>query len=461
MKNLGARIAMSSQNTRVRAHSGRDPTTGKSRIGAPADAFEIVFRRMRSQASLAEPGAADSPSQRNPGSARGPSPPLRAKVASFMRGQDRTPARPPTITRESGLPPRAEAFGANMEVRTADAVLPVETADVSMPGFKPASSAVAMMVPLAEEAVLGTVAAEAEQFIAKSGAELPAKQFTSESLQIPSAEQFLPESVVGTAAATQGNGVIALDGKAEFVLPLIDGTVADAKAVAFMGKPQDAMQSADMSAYFPQEAAGEFRAGVAQAGFVLDIPAHVSDAFLAGDASTRGQPQGTIGSTVGPLTEISNGGTLQQLAPEQAVVHTTRIGREQLVDQIVRGVRVAQHSKATEVIVQLKPDFLGRLSIRVLADDHAMRVEIRAESEAVRQVMQDSLADLQQRLSEKGFTFDQFNVLADTGSNPQREPEWESGSSPVAPSTVADMTLEDASTEQALLAANGVIDYFA
>jgi hypothetical protein len=505
MKNLDARIAASSQNTRVRAHSGRDPTTGTSRIGAPADAFEIVFRRMRSQALLAEPGAGDSPSQQNPESAQGSSPPSRAKVASFMRGRDRVQTELPTVARESGSPPRARTFGTNTEVRTADVMLPAQNADVSVAGFRPTSSAAAMMTPLAEEAVLGSVAAEAEQlistsvtglpvgeFISKSGAGpglpteqlvpksgaglpaeqfvpksiagLPAEQFIPESLRILPAEQFVPKSVEGVAVKARGIGVVevALDGRAEFALPVIDGTMVDAKAIAFTSESQDAMSPADMSAYFPHESSGEFRAGNAQVGFVLDIPAHASETFLAGDASNRGQPQKMVGPAVGLLSEPVNGGTLSQLMPAQVVVHTTGIGREQLVDQIVRGVRVAQHNEATEVIVQLKPDFLGRLSIRVLADDYAMRVEIRAENAAVRQVLQDSLADLQQRLNEKGFAFDQFNVLADTGSNPQREPDWKSGSLPGIPSTAVGKSLEDASAaEQAPLGANGVIDYFA
>jgi flagellar hook-length control protein FliK len=122
---------------------------------------------------------------------------------------------------------------------------------------------------------------------------------------------------------------------------------------------------------------------------------------------------------------------------------------------------MAQHNEATEIVVHLKPDFLGRLSIRVLADDHVMRVEIRADNEAVRQVMQDSLADLQQRLSEKGFAFDQFNVLSDAGSNPQREPQWELGGLPVPLSNAASRPFEESPVEAVAPTANGVIDIFA
>jgi flagellar hook-length control protein FliK len=122
---------------------------------------------------------------------------------------------------------------------------------------------------------------------------------------------------------------------------------------------------------------------------------------------------------------------------------------------------VAQHNESTEIVVHLKPAFLGKLSIRVVADEHGMRVEIQAENQVVRQVMQDNLADLQQRLSEKGLTLDQFSVFAEAGSHSERETarsfEEPDNGSPVGASAALGADL--AETTSAV--SSGGIDYFA
>jgi flagellar hook-length control protein FliK len=142
------------------------------------------------------------------------------------------------------------------------------------------------------------------------------------------------------------------------------------------------------------------------------------------------------------------------------MIRAAGVAREQLIDQLVRSVRLLQHDKATEVLVQLKPDFLGRLSVRILVDKHGMTIEIKAGNEAVRQVMQDSLADLQQRLSEKGIAFDQLSVFADTGSNPREEPAWPNEASIVRRESEEKLAAETP-LERAPAVKSGKIDYLA
>ncbi len=153
---------------------------------------------------------------------------------------------------------------------------------------------------------------------------------------------------------------------------------------------------------------------------------------------------------------------LARVLPEQpaqpTVTHAVSVEREHLFDQLIQGVRVAQHAETTEMLVHLKPDSLGKLSIRVLADEQAMRVEIRAESEVVRQVMQDNLADLQQRLADKGLSFSQLSILADTGWHARQETEW-SFDGPVThpePEISADVMVEPTPLKR-----SGIIDYIA
>jgi hypothetical protein len=157
-------------------------------------------------------------------------------------------------------------------------------------------------------------------------------------------------------------------------------------------------------------------------------------------------------------------GNALNVVPEHPTYSDARsvveIGRGELFDQLVQGVRVAQNTGGTEVLVHLKPDFLGRLSIRAMTDDHGIRVEIRAENEVVRQVMQDNMADLQQRLADRDLNFSQLSILADTGWHSRREPHWPTQESPVWSDAEPESPLETA-VESIPYVQSGTIDYFA
>jgi len=187
------------------------------------------------------------------------------------------------------------------------------------------------------------------------------------------------------------------------------------------------------------------------------------EAFLGGTMWNMQYPDNPLDSAsmVQPQAAIGNGlltGFIDQTV-QAGVVHTVGLEFENLFDGFVQAVRLAQRAGEAEIRVHLKPDFLGKLSIRVLADESGMRVQIKAENEIVRQIMQDNLADLQQRLAEKGFASDQLSVLADTGWTHRRDREdaqsgWPSHASEKAPEDAAEVAVEPVSPAQ-----DGVINY--
>jgi len=152
--------------------------------------------------------------------------------------------------------------------------------------------------------------------------------------------------------------------------------------------------------------------------------------------------------------------SLSGMPAQPGIVQGTGLAYADLADQLIQRVRIAQSSESAEVLVRLKPDFLGRLTIRVLADEQGMRLEIRAENEAVRQVMQDNLADLEQRLAEKGLELSQFTILADTGRRSHQEEGWSFGPSRSQHGTETEDSFEREGM-QVILTKRGIIDYLA
>ncbi|RJP73383.1 MAG: flagellar hook-length control protein FliK [Candidatus Abyssobacteria bacterium SURF_17] len=166
-------------------------------------------------------------------------------------------------------------------------------------------------------------------------------------------------------------------------------------------------------------------------------------------------------STVVPTALL--GGTSERIFVQQAAPAMTSVsqaGLEHVFDTIVQSVRLAQSGETTEMQVRLKPEFLGRLSIRVSADEHGLRIEIKADNAAVRQVMQDNMADLQQRLNEKGIAFHQLSILTDTGSGSRKEPLWPHDPSPSRAEGEIEVEPEAVSTT-ALGRRDVIIDYLA
>ena len=199
-------------------------------------------------------------------------------------------------------------------------------------------------------------------------------------------------------------------------------------------------------------------------GFRMTISAE-DEAFLNGDVLNRGHTGNLLDSaTMVPVRTPFDGGILPGFVDhtvQPAATHAVGVEFENLLDQFIQGARLAQRAGATEIHVRLKPDFLGKLSIRALADEYGIRIEIKAESEIVRQIMQDNLADLQQRLAEKGFASNQLSILADTGWTHQRgRGEMPSGAPTRAPEATTE-TATEVAVEAMPPTEDGRINYLA
>ncbi len=500
MKNLDARTAMLAQSASVRVDSGRDSAAG----GAPVDAFETIFRRMKDQVAPASPAPADSQALRVPDQTRGHSPPtareetsslmrfpVRSNIPGLIEGRDPVAAQD---ARASGQIALARDAAADMAIRMVDTGSAGETLDAPPDAvFPPASSAVAMSIPLAREAALDSLVASAEQPVSGAiAAEQPvsgaiaAEQPVSGAIaaeQPVSGTIAAEQPVSGTIAAEQPvSGTIAnisvdnpptgiattLEGQAQFALSAPEGV----KLIMLPAKAQDTAAPGDTATRFiPVMSQGQGISAEEAVAAPYVVPTHFStsasafETLVAGGGALLDRPEEAAGIAGEPLVDAVDGGAISQLTlssrAERVVPQVTGGERVQLLDQVVQVVRVVQHGESTEIIVQLKPESLGRLSIRVLADDQGMRVEIRAENEAVRQVLADNLADLQQRLSEKGLTFDQFNLFAELGSHSRRESDRSLDAPPADTKAAEEDSREAVSVETASLAPSSVIDYFA
>lgn len=185
-------------------------------------------------------------------------------------------------------------------------------------------------------------------------------------------------------------------------------------------------------------------------GRPVEIEQGLSDGSLKNHSETSPPPPGI---PTGPVQQTDAAGSSVQ--PVQQAVQM-----EHVVDQIVQSVRLSQRADTTELHVQLKPDFLGRLSIRISSDLHGLRMEIKAENDMVRQIMQDNMAGLHQQLANKGIVLDHMAFLTDPGWTNRRQPERPAYRTYNAPGAGLEKSVEQTS-EAGLPASLSLVDYLA
>jgi flagellar hook-length control protein FliK len=81
----------------------------------------------------------------------------------------------------------------------------------------------------------------------------------------------------------------------------------------------------------------------------------------------------------------------------------TQIEKSNVLNQLIEKARSLRWDRNSEIIVSLKPESLGRISMRASLVDRTMVATIAAESDKVRQILQLDLPVIQRSLQENGI----------------------------------------------------------
>ena len=99
---------------------------------------------------------------------------------------------------------------------------------------------------------------------------------------------------------------------------------------------------------------------------------------------------------------------------------------KQIADSMVSP---AQVHKSSQVVVALKPQHLGEVTIRVQVDGDKVTASFHAASSEVRAILESSLPQLRQEMSQQGWQFDSQGVFGGMqqflANQEQRQPEWQ------------------------------------
>ncbi|MHB9093037.1 MAG: flagellar hook-length control protein FliK [Eubacteriales bacterium] len=125
-----------------------------------------------------------------------------------------------------------------------------------------------------------------------------------------------------------------------------------------------------------------------------------------------------INSTEPQLVNIQNDARIQQgvvqtaNTPEQPA-HIPRM-TQFIFGQIAQKAKLVISPGATEMHIQLKPDFLGKLNLSISSENGLVTAKFNAESYRVKEIIEANLGALKSNLAEQGIKVDQLIVNVGT-----------------------------------------------
>lgn len=155
---------------------------------------------------------------------------------------------------------------------------------------------------------------------------------------------------------------------------------------------------------------------------------------FANSAKEAGPEQHQLNLLAGQPPENHEVGT-QSNQVEGAFSSRPGITFLELTEQMIQSGKLKLLATKQEMEIQLKPEYLGKLAIRLTLENGAMTARFIVESHQVGRMLEQNLPQLKQTLAEQGIRFDQAQVeVGDPGSfSQEREPQWQQGRTPREP----------------------------
>jgi len=129
-------------------------------------------------------------------------------------------------------------------------------------------------------------------------------------------------------------------------------------------------------------------------------------------AGSDSQKQAAVDDrTPGPLPAQTQQAQLNEGMVRNAAPETNRsVLPEDITAQIVNRMQMVSNAERGEVRIQLQPDHLGEVRIRVVVEQGVVTAQFAAESPTVKEIIQSQLGQLRSQLQEMGLEVDSVSV---------------------------------------------------
>lgn len=138
-------------------------------------------------------------------------------------------------------------------------------------------------------------------------------------------------------------------------------------------------------------------------------------------SDTEATGQENAGQAMGNTPEAANINALftdgqpiqteETILPQQETVpYASQLDTMDLIEQIARNVRVTVTAETTSMEMQLNPENLGKIYLNISEKEGAVRAQIAAQNQVVKEALETQVAELRQSLNQQGIKVDAIEV---------------------------------------------------
>lgn len=132
--------------------------------------------------------------------------------------------------------------------------------------------------------------------------------------------------------------------------------------------------------------------------------------------SVEGKQQSEFDSII---NEQSN--KIKETNVELKLNKETPVNKNEVLSQVIEKAKVVLAGGKSEMTMELKPESLGKLSLKIITENGIFLAEVVAENEQVKAVLESNMQTLKDSLQEQGFTIKEFSVSVGSDSQKQMD----------------------------------------
>ncbi len=134
---------------------------------------------------------------------------------------------------------------------------------------------------------------------------------------------------------------------------------------------------------------------------------------------------------------------------EPAELHAKApVSKDEIIKQVVEKAKFVLDGNKSEMVMDLKPDNLGRLSLKVVTENGIVAAKFIAENQQVKETLETNMQLLKDSLEKQGLSVQEFSVSVGNNNSGRQDGQWNgqgsrmSGGSKTAPAGLVSVSPE-------------------
>ncbi len=122
--------------------------------------------------------------------------------------------------------------------------------------------------------------------------------------------------------------------------------------------------------------------------------------------------------------ETKNINNLQFESITKTLTQNNQTSFSNIMNQVIESAQVSLDENMSEMLIKLKPESLGDLSMKIVIEKGMIIAKFDVESQIVKQALESNLQDLRSALDDKGIQVQEFSVSVNQNSKQHKNPQF-------------------------------------